>query len=169
MYCDGGYLEWTEHSEPYCYCYNTGEEAVLDHNGMGWTCIMACNNETEFFSTLSFSCVDYTCGNDSSLTFDWYSETCTNYTEEMWCGDNAYYNYANSSCTCFDYYATYDIYYNDCFCDGMTQYDAVLGITYCSYCDFGHDEYGNCLNDTNNHTDSCDPGYYFDEWNTSSC
>ena len=28
MYCTGGYLEWNEHSEPYCYCYNVLEEAL---------------------------------------------------------------------------------------------------------------------------------------------
>jgi hypothetical protein len=85
----------------------------------------------------------------------------------MWCGYNAWYDYENSVCTCFDYYSTYDAHYEDCFCDGVTQYDAVLGISYCSFCDFGHDEYGNCLNDTNNHT--CDVGFYFDEWTTMEC
>jgi hypothetical protein len=83
----------------------------------------------------------------------------------MDCGANAYYNWANESCTCFDFFATFDEWYLECFCDGVTQYDAVLGVSYCSYCDFGHDHNGECLNDINNHTD-CDMGYYFDEWTT---
>jgi len=168
MYCEGGYLEWNEHNEPYCYCYSYEETAVLDHTGMGWTCTMTCNPENEYFSTLSFSCVDYTCGNDSSMVFDWANETCSNATEWIDCGHNAYYNFANVSCTCFDFFATYDYGYNECFCDGVTQYDAVLGISYCSYCDFGHDENGNCLNDFNNHTD-CNKGWFFDEWTTYEC
>jgi hypothetical protein len=135
---------------------------------MGWTCTMTCNTETEYFSTLSFSCVDYTCGNDSSMVFDWSTETCSNATAWIDCGASAYYDFDKVACTCFDFFATYDYGYFECFCDGITQYDAVLGISYCSYCDFGHSDNGTCLNDINNHTD-CDLGYFFDDFNTSSC
>jgi hypothetical protein len=95
MYCEGGYLEWTEHNEPYCYCYNAGELPILDHNGMGWTCTMSCNDETEYWSILSFSCVDYTCGGDFSMVFDWENEECKNATDQYDCGYYAYYDYDN--------------------------------------------------------------------------
>ena len=71
MYCEGGYLSWTEHEEPMCYCYADGETAVFNHNEMGWSCTKTCNDEYEYFSTFSFSCVDYTCGGNSSMVFDW--------------------------------------------------------------------------------------------------
>jgi hypothetical protein len=76
MYCEGGYLEWNEHNEPMCYCYDSHYTAMLDHNAMGWTCTMTCNEETEYFSTLSFSCVDFTCGGDPEMVFDFVNETC---------------------------------------------------------------------------------------------
>jgi hypothetical protein len=169
MYCNGGYLEWTVHNEPYCYCYSSHEIATLDHNGMGWTCVPECNIETEYFSTLSFSCVDWTCGYDYSMTFDWENEVCVNTTVVgLDCGFNAFYDHNLLACTCFDFFATYDYGYKECYCDGITQYDAVLGVSYCSFCDYGHDENGTCLNDTNNHT-ACDTGYYFDDWYSFEC
>ena len=81
-----------------CYCYIDGEEAILDHNAMGWTCTQTCNNGTEYFSTLSFSCVDFTCGNDSSMVFNWDNETCINATQYIDCGHDAYYDYESLDC-----------------------------------------------------------------------
>jgi len=103
------------------------------------------------------------------MLFDFGTETCTDVNEYHDCGGNAWFDFEVMECTCFDLYAEWDENYHDCWCDGVTQYDAVLGISYCSFCDFGHDEYGNCLNDINNHTDPCDPGFYFDEWTTFMC